>query len=110
MTITTKEESRIKGGDFSVTSYELSDDGKKIAYHRAPTPLLGSSADGEVWIANADGSGAVRLTNNGGPETNARVSPDDSRARFISPSNARSDTYDNRRLVVVPAAAGAARV
>ena len=56
VTIATKEEPRITGGDFSVTSYELSDDGKKIAYHRAPTPLLGSSADGdgEAWIANAD--------------------------------------------------------
>jgi len=110
VTIATKEESRITGGDFSVTSYELSDDGKKIAYHRAPTPLLGSSADGEVWIANADGSGAVRLTNNGVPETNARVSPDDSRVLFISQANARFDTYYNGRLFVVPAAGGPARV
>jgi dipeptidyl aminopeptidase/acylaminoacyl peptidase len=110
VTVATKEESRITSGDSSVTSYELSDDGKKIAYHRAPTPLLGSSADGEVWIANADGSGAVRLTSNGVPETNARVSPDDSRVLFISQANARFDTYYNGRLFVVPAEGGPARV
>jgi dipeptidyl aminopeptidase/acylaminoacyl peptidase len=110
VTIATREESRITSGDFSVTAYELSDGGKKIAYHRAPTPLLGSSADGEVWIANADGSGAVRLTDNGVPETNARVSPDDSRVLFISQANARFDTYYNGRLFVVPAAGGPARV
>jgi dipeptidyl aminopeptidase/acylaminoacyl peptidase len=110
VTIATKEESRITSGDYSVTSYALSDDGKKIAYHRAPTPLLGSSADGEVWIANADGSGAVPLTTNGVPETNARVSPDDSRVLFISQANARFDTYYNGRLFVVPAGGGPARV
>src|SRR6185295_13162517 len=42
-------------GDYSVTSYDLSDDGRKIALHRAPTPLLGSSPEGEVWVIDADG-------------------------------------------------------
>ena len=40
----------VTSGDYSVTSYDLSDDGRKIALHRAPTPLLGSSPDGEVWV------------------------------------------------------------
>src|SRR5262249_15154537 len=57
-----------------------------------------------------DGSGAVRLTNNGVPETNARVSPDGSRVLFISQANARFDTYYNGRLLVVPASGGQARV
>jgi len=37
-------------------------DGKKIVYHRWPTPLLGDNERGEVWVANADGSAAVQLT------------------------------------------------
>jgi dipeptidyl aminopeptidase/acylaminoacyl peptidase len=109
VSISKKAEERITSGDYSVTSYDLSDSGRKIAYHRAPTPLLGSGDEGEVWTANADGSGAVRLTTNTVGETGARISPDDSQVLFISGSNAKFETYYNGRLFVVPAAGGAAR-
>src|SRR2546425_2817605 len=58
VTVEQKAETRITDGDFSVTNYELSEDGKKIVYLRAPTPLLGSGDESEVWAANADGAGA----------------------------------------------------
>jgi dipeptidyl aminopeptidase/acylaminoacyl peptidase len=106
----TKGEARITTGDFSVTSYELSDDGRKIVLHRAPTPLLGSSPEGEVWVMNADGSGAVQVTKNAVPETGARISPDNTRVLFVSGSNARFESYYNGRLFVAPASGGAARV
>ena len=107
--VTFGDESRITSGDFSVTSYKLSDDGRKIAFHRAPTPLMGSNADGEVWVMNADGSGAVQLTKNGVQEGGASVSPDGSQVLFLSGSNGRFDTYYNGRLFVAPAAGGSAR-
>jgi dipeptidyl aminopeptidase/acylaminoacyl peptidase len=110
VTVATKAETRITDGDFSVTSYEISEDGRKIAYHRAPTPLLGSGADSEVWIANADGSAAVQLTKNTVGESGAAVSPDAAQVLFVSGSNARFETYYNGRLFLVPAAGGAARV
>jgi dipeptidyl aminopeptidase/acylaminoacyl peptidase len=106
----TKGEARITTGDFSVTSYELSDDGRKIVLHRAPTPLLGSSPEGEVWVMNPDGSGAVQVTKNAVPETGARISPDNTRVLFVSGSNARFESYYNGRLFVAPASGGAARV
>ena len=103
-------EARITSGDYSVTSYDLSDAGRKIAFHRAPTPLLGSGDEGEVWAANADGSDAVRLTKNTVAETGARISPDGSQVLFISGSNAKFESYYNGRLFLVPARGGAARV
>jgi dipeptidyl aminopeptidase/acylaminoacyl peptidase len=106
----TKGEARITTGDFSVTAYELSDDGRKIVVHRAPTPLLGSSPDGEVWVMNPDGSGAVQVTKNAVPETGAMISPDDTQVLFISGSNARFESYYNGRLFVAPASGGPARV
>src|SRR5207245_1941659 len=48
VTVESKAETRITDGDFSVTSYELSEDGKKIVYLRAPTPLLGSGDESRV--------------------------------------------------------------
>lgn len=110
VTVADKTETRITGGDYSVTSYELSDDGRKIAYHRAATPLLGDGPTGEVWVANADGTGAVQVTKNGVPESGAALSPDNTQVLFLSGSNAKLETYYNGRLFVAPAAGGPARV
>src|SRR5207245_8100051 len=54
-------ETRLTSGDFSVTSYTVSDDGRRIALHRQPTPLLGWGADSEVWAMTAASFGAVQL-------------------------------------------------
>jgi hypothetical protein len=52
---------RVTNGDFSVIAYQLSEDGTKIVYQRAPSPLLADVARGDVWVANADGSAAAPL-------------------------------------------------
>jgi dipeptidyl aminopeptidase/acylaminoacyl peptidase len=105
-----KTETRITSGDYSVTAYELSGDGKKIAYHRAITPLLGDGPTGDVWVSNADGSAPIQVTKNGVPESGAMLSPDNSQVLFLSGSNANFETYYNGRLFVAPAAGGAAHV
>ena len=109
VTVASKSESRITDGDFSVTSYTLSDDGTRVVYDRAPTPLLGSAADGEIWVAAADGSGAARLTTNSAPESGARLSPDNSRVMFMASTNARFEPYYNSRLFVVASSGGTPR-
>jgi len=110
VTVASKTEARITDGDFSVTAYDLSGDGRTIAYHRAPTPLLGDGDKSDVWVAKADGSSAVQVTKNTVQETNAAISPDSASVLFISGSNARFETYYNGRLFVAPAAGGASRV
>jgi dipeptidyl aminopeptidase/acylaminoacyl peptidase len=110
VTVSTKTESRITSGDFSVTNYELSEDGRKIVYHRAPTPLLGDGDRSEIWVADASGANAVQLTKNAVGESGARISPDNSQVLFISGSNAKFETYYNGRLFVAPTAGGASRV
>ena len=108
--VASKEERRITEGDFSVTDFDLSDDGRRLVYHRAPTPLLGDGDKGEVWVADADGASATQLTKNTVAESGAAISPDGSQVLFLSGSNARFETYYNGRLFVVPAGGGAARV
>jgi len=110
VTVASKAETRITDGDFSVTQYELSEDGTKMTYLRAPSPLLGDGDRSEVWVAGSDGTGAVQLTKNTVQETNAAISPDNASVLFISGSNARFETYYNGRLFVAPAGGGAARV
>ena len=110
VTVASKAEARITDGDFSVTAYDLSKDGRAIVYLRAPTPLLGDGDKSEVWTARADGSGAVQVTKNTVQETNAAISPDSASVLFVSGSNARFETYYNGRLFVAPASGGASRV
>src|SRR5687767_1384945 len=101
---------RITEGDWSIASYELSADGARIAMHRTPSPLLGAGDRGEVWVMDASGQNARRLTTNGVSEANASVSPDGTTVLFTADSNAQFEHYYNDKLFVVPAAGGAARV
>ncbi|HEV3141451.1 MAG TPA: S9 family peptidase [Vicinamibacterales bacterium] len=109
VTVASKAETRVTSGDFSVVNYELSEDGKKLVYHRWPTPLLGDNERGEVWVSNADGSSAVQLTKNAVPENDATLSPDDAQVLFVAGSSATFESYHNNRLFIVPAAGGTAR-
>ena len=110
VTIASKAEARITAGDFSVTDYDLSEDGRRMAFLRAPTPLLGDGDRGEVWTADADGTHAVQLTQNTVQESAPAISPDNASVLFFSGSNATFETYYNGRLFVAPAGGGAARV
>ena len=100
---------RLTQGDYSILSYALSDDGTRIAFHRAESPIMEDGPTSEVWTMNADGSGAVQLTRNGIPESNARLSPDNSQLLFVAGANAAFETYYNDNIFLVPAAGGPAR-
>jgi dipeptidyl aminopeptidase/acylaminoacyl peptidase len=101
---------RITNEDFTVREYNLSRDGKRLTLHRAPSPLLDDSAEGEVYVMNADGTGSLRLTSNSVPESGAELSPDGSQVLFLADANDRFEFYYNRNLFLVPASGGAARV
>jgi dipeptidyl aminopeptidase/acylaminoacyl peptidase len=103
-------ETRITGGDYSVLEYQPSNDGRKIACQRAPNPLFGYADQGEVWVMDADGSHGVQLTKNDVPENGATLSPDNSQVIFLAQANGRFEKYFNRKLFLVPAAGGQARV
>ena len=104
------KEARITEGDFSVLSYQLSYDGKKIVYHRAPTPQIEDQDQGEVWIMNVNGSDARQLTHNKVQESEASFSPDGSQVLFLSQSNQNFETYYNRKIFVESSTGGNARV
>lgn len=101
---------RITEGNWSITSYELSADGKRVAMQRMPSPLLEFLDRGEVWVMDANGGNATQLTKNMVPEGNASISPDGGAVLFTSASNERGDIYYNDKLFLVPASGGAAKI
>lgn len=101
---------KITQGDYSVGSYALSDDGRKLVLHRATSPVLEHGRTSEVWLMNADGSGALQLTRNNVGESGARLSPDNAQVLFSTGSNETFETYYNTNLFVVPASGGQPRL
>jgi dipeptidyl aminopeptidase/acylaminoacyl peptidase len=110
VSVAQKAEHRITQGDYSVLSYEVSRDGRKIAMHRAPSPNLGDGELGEVWVSDASGSNAKQITHNKVPENGATLSPDGSQVMFLSQSNQNFENYYNAKIFLAPADGGNARV
>ena len=101
---------KITEGDFSVTAFDLSTDGTKVAMSRAPSPLLEHSPLGEVWVMDSDGQNARQLTANSVPENDASLSPDNTTVVFRAGANEKFEPYYNDKMFLVPAAGGEARV
>ncbi len=104
--VATKAEHRITQGHFSVLGYNLSDDGKKIVYHRAPTPLMEDSDLSEVWVMDAAGTDPKQITRNHVQESEAVLSPDNSKVLFLSQADQKFETYYNRKIFIAPAMGG----
>ena len=109
VTVATGATARVTSGDYSVLFYDLSRDGSRIAFERAPNPLYGYSDRGEVWVMDASGGNATQLTRNTVPEGDASLSPDNGRVLFLAGANDAFETYYNDNIFVVPASGGAAR-
>jgi dipeptidyl aminopeptidase/acylaminoacyl peptidase len=101
---------RLSSGDFSVMSYQVSDDGTKVVMVRAPSPLLEHEPLGEVWVMDVAGSNARQLTKNLVPETDPSLSPDNSTVAFLAAANERFENYYNDKIFLVPVSGGEARL
>jgi dipeptidyl aminopeptidase/acylaminoacyl peptidase len=101
---------RITEGDWNVSGYDLSADGKRIAFERTTSPLLEFSDRTEVWVMDANGANAKQLTNNKVPEDGASLSPDGSTVLFTSGATEQGDIYYNDKLFLVPAGGGPAKI
>ncbi len=84
---------------FGNTSLDWSPDGSKLAFSGPPSMFCppgicyGSGPD-EIWVVNADGSGAVNLTNSPEADVEPAWSPDGTKIAFASaPSGQDTEIY-----------------
>lgn len=110
VTLEGRKSTRLTDGDFTVSSFEQSSDGRKIVFTRAPNPLYGDAERGEIWIMNADGSGAMQVTSNRVAEGSVSFSPDGTSILYTSATPDGNATYYNDKVFVVPATGGAPKL
>jgi dipeptidyl aminopeptidase/acylaminoacyl peptidase len=110
VSVADKSERRITQGSYSIVNYQLSDDGTRIAFHRAPSPLLEDLEHSEVWVMESGGGGGRQLTHNKVSESDATFSPDNSQVLFIAGANQKFETYYNAKLFVEPSTGGEAHL
>ncbi len=67
---------RITRGRFHIFSFELSPDGRTIAFVAAPTPLLNYIKQSEIYTVSVLGGARQQITHNNAPESNLHWSPD----------------------------------
>jgi dipeptidyl aminopeptidase/acylaminoacyl peptidase len=101
---------RITQGDFSINSYVLARDGRKIIVGRGPNPLLTDRQLTEVWIMDSAGRDMVQLTRNEIGEGDTELSPDGGRVLFTAGANQKFEPYYNSALFLMPATGGEARL
>lgn len=95
------QETRLTEGNFSIVNYSLSDDGTKILHDRRPNPLLDAALESELWLMDADGSGATRLTQNKNPEKGADLSPDNGTVLYTAWTDENDEPYYEDNLFTV---------
>ena len=104
--VATGQEQKLTNGTFSVLSFRLSRDGKRIVQHRAPSPLAGDVNRGEIWMTDNTGGNAQQITSNGIEEIEAELSPDSTQILFLAEANARLEPYYASTLFLVSSGGG----
>jgi dipeptidyl aminopeptidase/acylaminoacyl peptidase len=106
----TGREEALTHGNFSVTAYRLSHDGRRVVLNRAPSPLALDADGSELWAMDVDGEHPIQLTHNAVEESEAEFSPDGTQVSFVAEANQRFEPYYASALFVMPSAGGAARL
>jgi dipeptidyl aminopeptidase/acylaminoacyl peptidase len=104
--VSTGAEQKLTDGDSSILSFRVSRDGRRIAFHRAPTPILNDSYGGEVWLMDADGANPRALTHNSVAEDEAELSPDNQHVLFLAGANQQLEPYYQTKIFVMPVTGG----
>jgi dipeptidyl aminopeptidase/acylaminoacyl peptidase len=109
MAIADGAETRITHGDDHIFAFRISPKGDRIVVNRRPSALPADADHMELSIIAADGTGAVRLTNNRVPEDEGELSPDGTQVLFLARANGRQEPYYNANVFLVPSTGGKPR-
>lgn len=100
---------QITFGDFAVLDYALSPSGGTIAMTRAQPVLAGARGERDLWVMDANGGNAHRLTIGADFARRPQVSPDGASVVFLAPRPSGAGAPGGDTLFVVPRRGGQPR-
>lgn len=78
---------KLTNGNFHVSRFQISDNGREILYSSAPSPRVDDSILSELYLISIDGGEPKKLTENRISENSVKFSPDGAYISFISSSD-----------------------
>lgn len=100
---------QITFGAYAISEYALSLSGGTIAMTRAPSTQAGASRERDVWVMDANGGNAHRLTTGAAFARLPQVSPDGASVAFLAPRPQGSRGPAERTVFLVPRRGGTPR-
>jgi dipeptidyl aminopeptidase/acylaminoacyl peptidase len=101
---------RLTEGNFTVTGFKWSPDGKQIAFNRQPNPLINSSIHSDIALVTVDDKKIKTIVSNTGGDYFQNWHPE---GRFILYTSSVNDTithyYKNNRTFIYTLASGMTR-
>jgi dipeptidyl aminopeptidase/acylaminoacyl peptidase len=106
--ITTNKSKRLTEGNFHVTSFSWSPDGKRIAYAAKPTPAFEDDKNSDIFLLTIADGKSKPLVKRKGADALPKFSPDGKSVAFLSRGGS-DDPLDNMGLCVVAVEVGEPR-
>lgn len=98
-----------KGKDFSVSAFDWSPDGRRIAFSATVNPDLVQSGTADIYVLTLESGAVKKIVSQPGPDVGPRWSPDGQWIVFRSAMGNPKYYHANARLAVVAAEGGAVR-
>lgn len=99
-----------KGIGFSVGSFVVSPDGKKIAFDASKNPDLINSHTSDLYVLTLGDTVTRKIVSLKGPDQNPVWSPDGGQIAFTTANENEFYFYTNRLIATVPAAGGTPKI
>lgn len=96
-----KENKKLTNGNFHVSRFQISPDGKVILYSSAPSPRVDDSILSELYLIPIDGGEPKKLTENRASERSFNFSPDGSFVSFVSSSDLTLRSPGSSKLFLI---------
>jgi dipeptidyl aminopeptidase/acylaminoacyl peptidase len=107
--IDSKKNTRLTGGEFTVSDFHWSPDSKSITYVSRPNTKVDLGWNSDIWVVTLDQDKPRKLFENPGPDSSPRWSPDGKTIAFASNPHTSDTTWYNK-LHLIQAGGGGARV
>jgi dipeptidyl aminopeptidase/acylaminoacyl peptidase len=109
MDVASRKATQLTSGDFHVTDFSFSPDGRRIALSAQPTPLIPDQFNTDLYLIPTAGGKPTPLVRRPGIDTHPMWSPDGRWIAFVSQDGRSAEWFVNNYLCIVSPAGGAPR-